>query len=88
VTLYLRLKYPRHEASAQKRGNERKADCGRVKITWPELEKRFPVLSGEMPAQSGKQPDSVADLNSSLRPRHHLGFAGLRTTPSIRILDT
>jgi hypothetical protein len=56
------------------------AKC-RMKITSAELGEQLQVLSGGPPAQSAQKLIAVGS-NSSLRPKHHSGFAGLRTIPS------
>jgi len=56
------------------------AKC-RIKIISAELGKQVQVLSGGPPAQSAQKLIAVCS-NSSLRPRHHSGFAELRTIPS------
>jgi hypothetical protein len=48
-----------------------------MKITSAELGEQLQVLSGGPPAQSAQKLIAVGS-NSSLRPRHHSGFAGLR----------
>ena len=53
------------------------AKC-RMKITSPEIGEQLQVLSGGPPAQSAQRLIAVGS-NSSLRPRHHSGFAGLHT---------
>jgi hypothetical protein len=52
-----------------------------MKITSPESGKQFQMLSGGPLAQSAQKLIAVGS-NSSLRPKHHSGFAGLRTIPS------
>jgi hypothetical protein len=56
------------------------AKC-RMKITSRELEEQLQVLSGGSPTQAAQQL-VARGANSSLRPRHHSGFAGLRMIPS------
>jgi len=55
-----------------------------MKVTSAELAEQLQVLSGGPPAQSAQKLIAVGS-NSSLRPRHHSGFAGLRKIPSTHI---